>query len=169
MKVQYQIFLAILFSVSAMADNDPIELVAIGEVIDSFHDAAAHGDNERYLKQLTDDAVFIGTDEWERWPKQPDFIDYVGSRFKDGKGWEYRSVERTISISDSADVAWFDEVIDSESNGHFRGTGVLTRQNGHWKIAHYAMSFLIFNENWDDVIQLSKTTRGKKDDTAALE
>lgn len=136
---------------------------AIGDVIDNFHSAAAHGDKARYLDQLTDDAVFMGTDEWERWQKHPEFVAYVDSRFKDGSGWTYRSVERTISISDSSDIAWFDEVIVSESNGRFRGTGVLSRQDGEWKIAHYTMSFLIFNENWDDVIELTRKTRALKE------
>lgn len=135
---------------------------AIAEVIDGFHDAAAHGDKDRYLGHMTDDGVFLGTDEWERWPKQPDFVDYVGGRFKDGAGWTYRSVERQIRVGDSGDTAWFDEVVYSEQNGRFRGTGVLSKQDGQWKIAHYAMSFLILNENWPAVIELTKKTIAAK-------
>ena len=87
---------------------------AVGKVIDDFHDAAAHGDKERYFGHLTNDAVYLGTDEWERWPKYPDFDDYVNGRFKDGSGWTYKSVERTIRFNDRSDVAWFDEVLYSE-------------------------------------------------------
>ncbi len=83
----------------------------------------------------------------------PDFDDYVDGRFKDGTGWNYKSVDRTIRFSNRSDVAWFDEVLYSETNGRIRGTGVLTRQSGQWKLEHYAMSFLIFNENWDEVIE----------------
>ena len=136
---------------------------AIGQVLDDFHDAAAHGDKDRYLGHMTDAAVFMGTDEWERWPKHPEFVDYVNGRFQDGAGWSYRSVERQISVADSGDVAWFDEVVYSEANGRFRGTGVLVKQAGTWKIAHYAMSFLIFNENWQDVVELTRTTRTEKE------
>ena len=139
------------------------EEVAIGRVLDDFHDAAAHGDKDRYLGHMTDDAVFMGTDEWERWPKHPDFSDYVSSRFKDGNGWRYRSVEREISVASSGNVAWFDEVVFSETNGRFRGTGVLVKQDEDWKIAHYAMSFLVFNENWQDVIELTRKTRNEKE------
>jgi len=67
---------------TAAADNAGRDLDAIGRVIDDFHDAAAHGDKDRYLGHLSGDAVFMGTDEWERWPKHPDFTDYVGSRFE---------------------------------------------------------------------------------------
>ena len=119
-------------------------------------------DKARYLGHLSEEAVFIGTDEWERWPKHPDFVAYVESRFENGSGWTYRSVERTIRVSESADIAWFDEVLFSERNGRFRGTGVLTLQDDGWKIAHYAMSFLILNENWEEVIDLTKKTGDRK-------
>ena len=163
MKFSHLIFLALLFSAAAMADDQDSELEAVNDVLDDFHDAAAKGDKQRYLDHITDDGVFLGTDEWERWPKHPDFVDYVGSRFKDGVGWNYKSVERTVRFSASADIAWFDEVVFSENNGRFRGTGVLAHQDGSWKVAHYAMSFLVLNENWDEVIELTRTTKEKKE------
>jgi len=156
------LFLALLFPLIASAADTDAEKLAIGELIDGFHDAAAHGDKDRYLGYMTDDGVFLGTDEWERWPKQPDFVDYVGGRFKDGAGWNYRSVERKIRISDAGDTAWFDEVVFSEQNGRFRGTGVVSKQDGEWRIAHYAMSFLILNENWPAVIELTRKTLAAK-------
>ena len=159
MNVRLLLILTLLLSAIAVGDNAESDLDAIGRVIDDFHDAAAHGDKARYLGHLTEDAVFMGTDEWERWPKHPDFSDYVDSRFENGSGWNYASVERTIRIADAADIAWFDEVLFSAQNGRFRGTGVLTLQDGNWKIAHYAMSFLILNENWDEVIELTRKTR----------
>ena len=152
----------LLFAVG-MASAAHHEEAAIGKVLDDFHDAAAHGDRDRYLGHMTDDGVFMGTDEWERWPKRPDFVDYVDSRFRDGAGWSYRSVERHINLASSGDVAWFDEVVYSETNGRFRGTGVLVKQGDEWRIAHYAMSFLIFNENWQDVIELTEKTRAEKE------
>lgn len=161
MTVRQFFFLAALLPLVAVADNS-MKTAAIDAVLDDFHDAAAHGDNARYLGHMAENGVFMGTDEWERWPKNPDFVDYVGSRFKDGNGWNYKSVERTIEVSEDAEVAWFDEVVYSETNGRFRGTGVLVQIDGHWKIAHYAMSFLVFNENWEDVVKLSKQTAAEK-------
>ncbi len=159
MNVRLVLILTLLLCAIAAADNAESDLDAIGRVIDDFHDAAAHGDKARYLGHLTEDAVFMGTDEWERWPKQPDLSTYLDGRFENGRGWNYKTVERKIHVSESADVAWFDEVVFSETNGRFRGTGVLTLQDGNWKIAHYAMSFLILNENWDEVIELTRETR----------
>lgn len=161
MKFRYSTFLALILSVPALA-ADSTDLDAVHNVLDDFHDAAAHGDKQRYLDHFTSDGVFLGTDEWERWPKNPDFTDYVDSRFKDGVGWNYKSVERNVSISASANIAWFDEVLFSEQNGRFRGTGVLAQQDGSWKIAHYAMSFLIMNENWEEVIELTRNTKTLK-------
>jgi len=162
--MMYRLLLVVtlLFSAVAIADDAAVAERAIGRVIDDFHDAAAHGDKDRYLGHLTDDAVFMGTDEWERWPKYPEFTDYVGGRFANGSGWNYRSVERKIRVADSADMAWFDEVLFSEQNGRFRGTGVLSLQDGEWKIAHYAMSFLILNENWEAVIELTRQTKSEE-------
>jgi ketosteroid isomerase-like protein len=164
MKIRPLMYLLLVSSLVASANDGDVS--AIADVIDDFHDAAAHGDKDRYLGHMTEAGVFMGTDEWERWPKHPDFVDYIGSRFKNGSGWNYRSVERQIAVSESADVAWFDEVLFSEANGRFRGTGVLLKQNGDWKIAHYAMSFLIFNENWQDVIELSRKTSAMKENAA---
>jgi ketosteroid isomerase-like protein len=144
----------------AQQPTDPA--AAIAAVLDDFHDAAANGDKSRYLGHMTDYAVFMGTDESERWPKQPDFTDYVNARFQNGSGWSYRSLERQIQLSESGDTAWFDEVVFSEANGRFRGTGVVVFEGGTWKIAHYAMSFLIYNENWEEVIAITRQTATEK-------
>ena len=163
MTIRRLFFLSLLIPALVSAQASSPTLAAIDAVLDDFHDAAAHGDKTRYLGHMTEDAVFMGTDEWERWPKNPDFRDYVDSRFKDGSGWNYRSIEREVQLSEFANVAWFDEVVFSETNGRFRGTGVLVLDQGVWKIAHYAMSFLVFNENWEDVIKLTRKTQAEKD------
>ena len=162
-KIEKIIFLALFLCGIAFADDASVD--AVNKVLDEFHDAAAQGDKDRYLGLMTENAVFMGTDEWERWPKNPEFTDYVGGRFKDGTGWNYQSVQREVSLSDSADFAWFDEVVFSEANGRFRGTGVLVKQGDDWKIAHYAMSFLIYNEIWQDVIELTRKTKALKENT----
>ena len=154
--------LALAFAATTSAGHH--EEQAIGQLLDNFHAAAAAADKDRYLGYLSDDAVFMGTDEWERWTKHPDFARYVEDRFRGGTGWTYESVERHITVADSGDVAWFDEVVFSASNGRFRGTGVAVKDGDKWKIAHYALSFLIFNENWQDVIELTRRTAAEKAD-----
>lgn len=73
MNIRHLLVLPLLLCLHGVANS--FEVDEIGKVIDDFHDAAAHGDKDRYLGHLSEDAVFMGTDEWERWPKQPDFSD----------------------------------------------------------------------------------------------
>jgi hypothetical protein len=162
MRFQFLLYITLTFSVIAAADDTASELDAVNAVIDNFHAAAAQGDKSRYLGLMTDDSVFLGTDEWERWPRQPEFNDYVDANFKDGAGWTFTPAERAVAFSDSSTIAWFDEVVVSEQYGRFRGTGVLSREQGEWHIEHYALSFLILNENWEEVTALTQKTLEEK-------
>ena len=72
MKYRQLLFLTLLLPLIAVAEGMGPDFEAVGKVIDDFHDAATHGEQEQYLGHLTDDAVYLGTDEWERWPKYPD-------------------------------------------------------------------------------------------------
>jgi len=153
---RFALLTMILFSGIAQAQRSNEVIAAVNEVLDDFHDAAAHGDKARYLDQMTDNAVFMGTDESERWPLHPEFAQYVDAHFADGHGWTYEPVDRHVTIDEGGEIAWFDEVVFSETNGRFRGTGVLVREGARWKIAHYALSFLIHNEDWDAVIELTR-------------
>ena len=141
-------------SLSTFAQNFPKDEEAIIAVLNDFHDAAANADVERYLGNMTDDAVFLGTDEYERWSMQPEFIEYVNGRF-DAGGWSYYSTNKNISFSQDGSVAWFDESsISNSMGGHFRGSGVLEKISGVWKISHYVLSVLVYNEIWEGVMGL---------------
>jgi len=120
---------------------------AVSAVLDDFHAAAADADAKRYLEHFTPEGVFLGTDDWERWPL-PQFREYVTERFRSG-GWTYLPVSRDTTLA--GDTAWFDEIVASPRWGRFRGTGVLRRIDGQWKIAHYALSFLVPNERWESI------------------
>ena len=156
--------LAFCFFISSVfAQNSSQDELAIAAVLDDFHDAAANADVERYLGLMTEDAVFVGTDEHERWPMQPDFIDYVNDRFAAG-GWSYYSTNKNIHFSQDGSVAWFDETSISNSMGaHFRGSGVLERIDGEWKISHYVLSVLVYNELWEGIMGLITEEREKRE------
>ena len=152
-------------TIAVQAQEKSADERAIIAVLDDFHDAAAKGDNERYLGHFTENGVFLGTDEWERWPLKPEFTDYVGGRFKNGIGWVYKSEKKNILFSKDGNVAWFDETSVSQRNGsRFRGSGVLEKVGGTWRIAHYVLSFLVYNEVGGEVgkiIAAEKTKRGE--------
>lgn len=120
---------------------------AVGRTLDAFHAAAAAADGERYFGLFAPDAVFIGTDASERWTLAQ-FRDYALPLFARGTGWVYRPRERHVTLAGlpCACIAWFDELLDSESYGTSRGTGVLVLEGGAWKIAQYALTFPMPND-----------------------
>lgn len=158
------LFMCLTFmATTAFAQDFSEDEAAVIAVLNDFHDAAANADVERYLGHMTDDAVFLGTDEHERWPMQTDFIYYVNERFAAG-GWSYYSTDKHIHFSSDGKVAWFDETSISNSMGaHFRGSGVLEKIDGEWKIAHYVLSVLVYNELWEDVMGLITPERERRE------
>lgn len=141
-----------VWAVSASADtsNAPEAETAIAQRLDAFHQAAADADFEGYFSQFSNNGVFIGTDASERWSVEA-FKQYVKPYFSQGKGWRYVPRDRTIVIRD--DVAWFDELLDNEAYGECRGSGVLIKEGGQWKIAQYNLHFTVPNS-------LAKTITG---------
>jgi hypothetical protein len=128
---------------------------AISQLIDGLHYAASQADLDGYLGSFTPTGVFMGTDDWERWTRPITLDEYVKERFKEGIGWTYTSVERQINFAEDGQTAWLDEIIVSEKWGRFRGTGVVTKQNNTWKIAHYSMSVLIANEAFVEISKIN--------------
>ncbi len=147
---------------SAFSEEMSADQKVIYAKLDDFHDAAKNADKERYLGHFTADAVYMGTDEWERWPLKPDFTDYVGTRFDNG-GWSYHSEERKIYVSEDGNFGWFDEIMISNSSGtRFRGSGVLRKENGQWKFTQYIQSFMVYNEVVDDVVKIIDAEKAKR-------
>lgn len=129
-----------------------IEKEKITTVLDNWHLAAAQARFDTYFYHMTADAVFIGTDPTENW-QVAEFKSYSKPYFDKGKAWNFTSLQRNIYISADQKTAWFDELLDTQMK-ICRGSGILKKQNGKWKIAHYVLSIAIPNERTDDVIKL---------------
>src|SRR5450432_2578963 len=56
----------------------------VARVLDDWHDAAAHADEERYFRHMAEGSVFLGTDMSERWEKAA-FRAYAHPHFAKGK------------------------------------------------------------------------------------
>ncbi len=108
----------------------------VAAVVDDWHAAAAAADETRYFGHFTSDAVFLGTDASERWTVE-EFRRYAHPYFAKGRAWTFHAVQRHISFSPDGAVAWFDEKLDTPNLGPARGSGVLVKIAGDWKIAHY--------------------------------
>jgi ketosteroid isomerase-like protein len=124
---------------------------AIEAMLDDWHRAAAAADGERYFGHMTADSVFLGTDATERWTL-PAFREFCAPYFARGQGWTYVRRERHVEVE--GDLAWFDERLWYVKYGEVRGTGVVRREDGRWRIAHYSMSFPVPNELAPAVVEM---------------
>lgn len=121
-------------------------------VLDDFHDAAAKGDLERYFGHFTADAVFVGTDASEHWTVV-EFRAYAAPHFDGVSAWTYVPVERWLRPR-GADWCAFEEQLTNAAYGRVRGSGLLVREAGTWKVAQYVLSFPIPNDKAAAVVAL---------------
>ncbi|MFO0980880.1 MAG: nuclear transport factor 2 family protein [Planctomycetota bacterium] len=127
--------------------------IAIGRVLDDFHDAASKADGARYFDDLAPEAVFLGTDGGERWTKEA-FRAYAEPYFVKGKGWTFVPGERHIELAPEGTVAWFDERLANAKYGDCRGSGVLRKMDGKWRITQYNLSVPVPNDLMERVVAL---------------
>lgn len=158
-KMLWSCFLLMMGTLSAQMT----EKEKIGEVLDSWHLAATNADFDAYFGKMTNDAVFIGTDAMENW-QNADFRTFSKPYFDKGKAWSFTAVQRNIYLAESKNFAWFDELLDTQMK-ICRGSGVLKKENGQWKIAHYVLSIAVPNEYVDELVQIKE----KQDDELLLE
>jgi hypothetical protein len=120
----------------------------VASTLDSLHDAAAKADEGRYFDLYAPNAVFLGTDAKERWTLE-EFKAFAHPYFANGKAWTYVPIKgkRFIVIEGKDhDVAWFDEQLENAKLGVCRGSGVLVKVDGAWKIRQYNLTMLVPNE-----------------------
>jgi hypothetical protein len=117
---------------------------AVNKVLDDWHRAAAAADEPRYFNHFAANGVFMGTDATERWTVAA-FRQWAKPHFDAKKAWDFHPRDRHVSFSAAGDTAWFDEMLDTANLGVCRGSGVLVRQGGEWKIAQYNLSVPIPN------------------------
>lgn len=124
-------------------------------VLDALHEAASTAEGKRYFGLFTEDAIFLGTDATERWTIAQ-FRAYAEPHFSKGRGWTYIPKERNINIARDGQHASFDELLENESLGLCRGTGVLRSVEGQWKIEQYHLAIPVPNALARDVVDLIK-------------
>lgn len=128
------------------------ETSQISAMLDSFNRAAARADFQTYFNFYTEDAVFTGTDATERWEK-PAFMAWAKPIFDKGHAWDFTSLERHIYFNESGNFAWFDELLNTQMK-ICRGSGVVVKKDGKWKVQQYILSTMVPNEVLDTVIQI---------------
>jgi len=128
------------------------ERQAVSKFLDSFHRAGAQADDS-YFDYFAPDGVYLGTDATERWNLE-EFRAYLGPYFGKGKGLEFAPGSRQVLFSSDGSVAWFDESLSSENMGDLRGTGVLVKLDGRWRVSQYHLTIPIPNALLGDVLRV---------------
>ncbi len=144
------LYTPVLQGMQATSLGKDAETNKINAILDNLHELAAAANGDEYFNLFTEDAIYIGTDVSERWTIA-DFKAYALPFFNQGRGWRYTPRERHVVLSPMANMAWFDEVLDSENYGTSRGTGTLIRTREGWKISQYHLTFPIPNDLADEM------------------
>lgn len=124
----------------------------INKLLDDFNTFAANADYKNYFDCFAEESTFIGTDATEVWNKK-EFMEWARPFFDKGKAWNFKSLERNIYFSKDGNYAWFDEILDTQMK-ICRGSGVLEKISGKWKVKQYVLSVTVPNEVVDEVTKI---------------
>lgn len=113
--------------------------------LNAWHKAAAVADAKTYFGSLAAGAIFLGTDARERWSKE-EFQKWAAPYFHRPSAWIFSASRRQVYLSADGCTAWFDEDLVSDHYWPCRGSGVLEKIAGHWKIRQYNLAFTIPDE-----------------------
>lgn len=141
----------ILFSVPFGLFAQQSELDAF---VDNWHVAAAKADFDTYFGAMTDDFIFLGTAPGERWDKDA-FAVFSRPYFDRGTAWDFKPSNRQWVTDRSKKIVWFDEDLSTWMEG-CRGSGILVKEKGEWKLAYYNLTVLIENEKIEPFIDLRR-------------
>lgn len=148
-----KLYILIFFtSVSFLAIGQEKEKDDINQMLDDWHKAAANADQEAYFERIDGAGIYIGTEAKEIWTKQ-EFYEWSKPYFDKGKAWSFTAIKRNIYLSVDGSFAWFDELLQF-TGGVFRGSGVLCKKDGQWKLKHYVLSLPVPNEKFKEVMEV---------------
>ena len=140
---------------SASTDTNGIE-----KILNQFHQAASKADGATYFGLFAPEGIFLGTDATERWTVAQ-FKKYAEPHFGKGKGWTYTPKSRNIHVFDSGNTAWFDELLENKKYGLCRGSGVVRKIEGQWKVSQYHLTLPVPNELIDELSKMIQDRRSK--------
>ena len=129
----------------------------IAAMLDSFNVAAAKAEFNTYFGFYTEDAIFTGTDATERWNKKQ-FMEWAKPIFARGRAWDFKALQRNIYFDETGKLAWFDELLNTQMK-ICRGSGVVVKEGGAWRVKQYILSTMVPNDLLDSVIKLNRLCR----------
>lgn len=146
-----------VFGISQNKDLETKEKISL--VLNLLNEYASKADFQKYFDLFAKESTFIGTDATEIWNKK-EFMSFAKPFFDKGKGWNFKSLKRNITLNDSKTIAWFDELLETQMK-ICRGSGILEKIDGEWKIRQYVLSMTVPNDVASDVIRAKKEIEEK--------
>ena len=107
---------------------------------------------DAYFNAMSNKSIFIGTDASENWNIEA-FKNFSKPHFDKGKAWDFKVIDRTWVFSKNKNIAWFDENLGTWMKD-CRGSGIMVKEKGKWKLAYYNLTVLIENEKIQEFISL---------------
>jgi len=142
--------LIVVCSVNVTAQNK--ETIVVNGFMDSWHHAAAVGDEMIFFGSMSENGIYIGTDKSERWNKKE--MEVWSKKYFDlDSAWDFTPIERDIHFSADGQYSWFNETLETWM-GVCRGSGTLHKEDGHWLIDQYHLSVTVPNEIIQSFIEL---------------
>ncbi len=151
MKLWKVLLLCVSCAIGQTNDNSKQKVDA---VLNQWHEAAATANWKNYEALMGTDFHFIGTDATENWDRRA-FAAFAKPYFDRGKGWKYTPLERNIYFNKQKNMAWFDELLDSNL-GVCRGSGILILTKGKWLFSQYVLSMTVPNDHANAVVKLKQ-------------
>lgn len=160
MQLKFILFLSLGFIFSCTAKQEqaatagyPAESkTEIAAMLDSFNVAAANANYQEYFDYYTESGTFNGTDATENWDKKA-FMAWAKPFFDKKSTWNFTSLQRNIYFGKDPDLAWFDELLSTQMK-LCRGSGVVVKKDGRWKVQQYVLSATVPNAILDTVIKM---------------
>jgi hypothetical protein len=153
---------ALLMFISFLIIAQEKEKAEITQMLSDWHKAAANADQTAYFEGIDENGIYIGTDATEIWTKK-EFFEWSKPYFDKGKAWSFVAIQRNIYLSEDHSLAWFDELLQF-TGGVFRGSGVLCKKAGLWKIKQYVLSLPVPNDKFNGVMEvINLKEEGKMD------
>ena len=140
------------FNAQTKGFYETVQKKNVSKVLDNLNAFAAAADYKNYFDLYAEESTFIGTDATEVWNKK-EFMVWAKPFFDKGKAWNFTSLKRNITFSKDGTYAWFDEILDTQMK-ICRGSGVLEKIGGKWKIRQYVLSTTVPNDIIDEVTKM---------------
>lgn len=128
--------------------------------MDNWHDDAKNANFKTFFSRMSNSARYIGTDTSENWTKK-EFQHFAKPLFDKKNTWDFKTLKRNLFFSEDRSTVWFDEILDTWM-GDCRGSGILEKEKGSWKIKHYVLSVAIPNDKIQKIIAIKKDTTSSK-------